>query len=76
MVSFQPVAFYEVFKNCTGTSFVTYLNDYRLIIAARILKTTTHPVIIVASDCGFDNISYFNRKFKEKYGVSPREFRK
>ncbi|MFQ7393756.1 MAG: AraC family transcriptional regulator [Lachnospira eligens] len=24
----------------------------------------------------FDNISYFNRKFKEKYGVSPREFRK
>ena len=73
---FSQSHFMKFFKNCTGTSFITYLNDYRLIIAARILKTTTQPVIIVASDCGFDNISYFNRKFKEKYGVSPREFRK
>ena len=73
---FSQSHFMKFFKNCTGTSFITYLNDYRLIIAARILKTTTQPVIIVASDCGFDNISYFNIKFKEKYGVSPREFRK
>ena len=73
---FSQSHFMKFFKNCTGTSFITYLNDYRLIIAARILKTTTQPVIIVASDCGFDNISYFNRKFKEKYGVSQREFRK
>ena len=73
---FSQSHFMKIFKNCTGTSYITYLYDYRLIIAARILKTTTQPVNIVASYCGFDNISYFNRKFKEKYGVSPREFRK
>ena len=45
---FSQSHFMKFFKNCTGTSFITYLNDYRLIIAARILKTTTQPVIIVA----------------------------
>lgn len=73
---FSQSHFMKFFKSCTGVSFIEYLNDYRLLVAARMLKSTTLAIIDIASDCGFDNISYFNRKFKAKYGMTPREYRK
>ena len=40
-------------------------------MADRLLKTSDSPVLEIAAQCGFDNLSYFNRIFKRKYGVSP-----
>ena len=64
------------FKQNIGTGFIDYLNDYRLTMADRLLKTSDSPVLEIAVQCGFDNLSYFNRIFKKKYGVSPGKARR
>lgn len=61
----------KFFKETMGVSFIQYLNDYRLEIAAELLTTTTDNILDIAFATGFNNISYFNRCFKKKYGVSP-----
>lgn len=64
------------FKNCTGQSPLDYINKYRLSIAAKQLVTTENPVINIAIDTGFNNVSYFNRAFKSKFHMTPTEYRK
>ncbi|MDO5403666.1 MAG: AraC family transcriptional regulator [Eubacteriales bacterium] len=67
--------FMKFFKNYMGTSFVNYLNDYRLLMAVRMLETSDAAITDIAGKCGFDNISYFNRIFKKKYHMTPRQIR-
>jgi AraC family cel operon transcriptional repressor len=52
------------------------VNDIRLEHSAKLLTTTNIPIIDISSDCGFESLSYFYRRFKEHYGLSPRQFRK
>lgn len=68
--------FMRWFKEMTGTSFGNYLIDYRLEKAAALLKTSTLTVLDIAEQCGFDNISNFNRLFKKKFELTPNQFRK
>ena len=68
--------FMKYFKQYMGVPFTQYLNEFRLEKAAGMLLTTTEPVTAVAQRCGFDNISYFNRLFRRKYGKTPGEYRK
>ena len=44
--------------------------------AAEALHTTDETVLTIASRCGFENLSYFNRAFKKHFGMTPREYRK
>ena len=66
----------KFFKKNMGDSFINYLNDYRLSMAARTLLSSDDNIIDIAADCGYDNLSYFNRIFKKKYGVTPSAYRK
>lgn len=68
--------FMKFFKVHMGTGFTEYLNDYRLAMAARLLKSSDESILMIAEESGFDNLSYFNRIFKRKYGVSPGSYRK
>lgn len=68
--------FMRWFHQMTGSSFVTYLNEYRLAAAAEKLRMTDEKVLTIAHDTGFDSLSNFNRQFKARYGVTPREYRK
>ena len=68
--------FMKYFKQYMGVPFIQYLNEFRLEKAAGMLLTTPEPVTAVAQRCGFDNISYFNRLFRRKYGRTPGEYRK
>lgn len=52
-----------------------YVNTVRLERAAEQLATTQRSVFEVMLDVGFQNTSYFNKLFKEKYHVSPRKYR-
>ena len=58
-----------------GSGFIEYLNDYRLTMAERLLRSSDLSVLEVAEQSGFDNLSYFNRIFKKKYGNSPGKYR-
>ena len=65
----------KFFKQHMGTGFIEYLNDYRLTMAERLLKSSDGSVLEIAEQSGFDNLSYFNRIFKRKYGMSPGKWR-
>ncbi|MCI8843699.1 MAG: AraC family transcriptional regulator [Oscillospiraceae bacterium] len=75
LCGFSPAHFMSVFKKYMNCGSVRYLNDYRLRRAASALLETDAPVTQVALDNGFQNISYFNRMFKQKYGTPPRAYR-
>ena len=73
---FSESHFMKFFKNHMGVPFVSYLNDYRLTLAARALAEGQEDVLTVAMDVGFSNVSYFNRLFKQKVRMTPLEYRK
>jgi YesN/AraC family two-component response regulator len=62
-------------KNQTNRSFKEYLNTIRLTEAQRLLSETDRQIIEISMAVGYNNISHFNRIFKEKNGKTPREFR-
>lgn len=68
--------FMKYFKQYMGMSFTRYLNEFRLEKAGGMLLSTLEPVTEVAQRCGFDNLSYFNRMFRRKYGQTPGDYRK
>lgn len=68
--------FMKYFKQTMGTSFIDYLNEYRLTMASRLLVSSESSVLDIASECGFENLSYFNRTFKRRFSCTPREYRK
>lgn len=68
--------FAHSFKYCTGQSPMEYINQYRLSVAAKKLISTDEPVINIAADTGFNNVSYFNRAFKKKFQMTPTQYRK
>lgn len=72
---FSQSHFMKFFKASFGTSFVAYLKEYRLTMAARLLLSSSSSILTIAQETGFDNLSYFNRAFKAMYGVTPRQFR-
>ncbi len=67
--------FMRYFKKAMGTTFINYLNDYRLVIAARLLLSSDSTVLSISEEVGFDNLSYFNRCFKKKFGTTPSLYR-
>ena len=72
---YSPSHFMKFFKEHMKTSFIHYLNDYRLTMAHRMLPASQESILTIAEQCGFDNLSYFNRLFKRKYGVTPKQLR-
>ena len=76
MCGYSASHFMKFFRRQMGMSFVEYLNDYRLLMAARMLASTEETVTEIARLSGFDQPSYFNRLFRRKYGMTPSEYRK
>lgn len=63
-------------KKKTGKTYKELLQTKRMNQAAYMLANTKIPVSEIIQMVGYDNSSYFYRKFKERYGVSPKEFRR
>lgn len=68
-------AFSRFFKLHTGRNISEYIIDLRLGYAARMLVDTAKSISEIGFDCGFNNLSNFNRIFKKKKGCSSSEFR-
>lgn len=64
----------RIFKENTGITLMEYLNELRFNKAEALLKDTSMSINEVAKTIGFNNISYFNRKFKQKFGTTPSQF--
>jgi len=72
---YSPSHFMKFFKTNMNISFTAYLNNYRLTMASRLLKSTHSTILEIATQTGFENLSYFNRLFRRKYGITPSEYR-
>jgi len=75
LTNMADVSFSRFFKARTGITFMDSLLELRLGNASRLLIDTTQSIAEVAYNCGFNNISNFNRLFKKKKNCTPREFR-
>lgn len=74
-VGLTPAGFSRFFRRTTGRTFVEYVHELRIGRACRLLIETDEPVTAIAFDCGFGNLSHFNRLFRRRKGLTPREFR-
>ena len=64
------------FKNLTGKTPMDYVNQYRVNEASKILQNEVLPITEVCFRVGFENTSYFIKKFKEYKGCTPFQFKK
>jgi AraC family transcriptional regulator of arabinose operon len=65
----------HLFRAETGTTPQDYLEEKRLSKAQQLLDLTPQSVKEVAHGVGYNSAAYFTRRFKEKFGMSPRAFR-
>lgn len=75
LVGMSPVAFSRFFRQRTGRTLSDYIVDIRLGYAARMLVDSTKNISEICYECGFNNLSNFNRTFKAKRNYTPRDFR-
>ncbi len=75
-VSVSKSSALNIFNKYLHISPVSYLINYRLKRAAKLLAATGSSVYSIANDTGFENVGYFCRSFKELFGVTPSEYRK
>lgn len=72
---FSKAYFMSFFKKNVGIPCVEYIMQFRLKKSAEALKTTDKSIAEIAFDCGYRNLSNFNRHFKSYFGVVPKDFR-
>ncbi|MBP3361684.1 MAG: helix-turn-helix domain-containing protein [Clostridia bacterium] len=65
----------RLFKKQIGMSFREYLCSVRLHRAEQLLASSDRQVIDIALECGFENVTYFNRVFAKKHGMTPLQYR-
>ncbi|MDE7197873.1 MAG: helix-turn-helix transcriptional regulator [Lachnospiraceae bacterium] len=63
------------FRGTINTTPIAYLKSYRLQQAALKLQLGTDKISAIAESCGFQEMSYFAKSFKEIYGCTPSEYR-
>ena len=63
------------FRSTVGISPIQYVKQYRIQKAARMLSATDHQIADIAADCGFQDISYFTKTFREVKDCTPSEYR-
>lgn len=71
----SPSRFSALFVQTVGTSPMDYLIQLRLSHAVSLIENTDQKMIEIASECGFRNLSNFNRLFKQHVGKLPTELR-
>ena len=74
-VNLNPEYFSRLFKEETGQTFNSYLNEYRLNKAAELVANSNKKLSDIASDVGFSSLSYFSKKFKRHFGANPFSYK-
>lgn len=74
--NYSTAYFSRQFKKYTGMGFVEYLTDVRVSHAKNILMNNDVSVTQLSYECGFGSIRSLNRAFFNKYGCSPKEYKR
>ena len=76
LVHMTPSYFCTYFKQHTGYTPFEQLHQIRINQATLLLRDKSKKITTVAIECGYNSISFFNRKFNQIMNMSPREYRK
>lgn len=71
----QPEYFCRFFKKCTGSTFLEYLNSYRISLIYNDLINTKRPIADILEQHGFTNLKLFHRMFRERFQYTAHEIR-
>ncbi len=74
-VSMSIPGFCRYFKKITGKTFVQFVNEYRLVHAAKLLHEKQISITDICFESGFSNFSHFNKLFKKFTGRTPSAYR-
>jgi len=72
----HPASLARYFKSSVGMSPTQYVNQVRIGQACRLLGDPDRLILDICLDCGFQNLSHFNRCFKSSTNMTPTEYRK
>ncbi len=75
-VNMTTPAFCRYFKRLTRKTFTEFVNEIRIAHACRLLGNEHLSISAVSFESGFNNLSHFNKQFRQITGVSPRDYRK
>lgn len=75
LIHISRSAFSKFFRRATGKTFSDYVNDIRIGNACYLLTESDKAINEIAFETGFDSLTYFNRVFLRKKGITPRKFR-
>lgn len=65
----------RMFRKHVGTCLRDYVRNLRLECARQLLAASRQSITATALECGFYDLSHFDRVFRRHFGVTPREFR-
>jgi len=75
VANLTPTAFCRHFKSITRKTLVEVVTEFRINQACQLLRNSEKSVNAICYDCGFGNISYFNKTFKAVTGHTPLQYR-
>ena len=74
-VNLAPAYVSYIFKKETDQTLVKYITDIKMQKAKQLLEEGNLKIVQIGRACGYENQSYFNRLFKNYYGVTPKQYR-
>ncbi|MBC6367666.1 AraC family transcriptional regulator [Algoriphagus sp. AK58] len=72
----SPAAFCRYFKGVMQKTLMEVVLEFRIQHACQLLASSDYPISQVALESGFEDLPYFNRKFKKMVGVNPMAYRR
>ena len=75
-IGFSPSHFARLFRQTTGESPHRFVLSQRIERARRLLQETDDPLAHIAAECGFANQSHLTQVFKDRFGLTPRDYRR
>jgi AraC-like DNA-binding protein len=75
IVHLAPASVCRFFKASTGLTVFEYLNKIKVDYACKLLLNTEMNIVSISYDCGFNNLSHFNKQFRKFVGKTPSTFR-
>lgn len=75
-VNMNPQYFCRFFKANTGKTPIDFINQFRIEEAAKLIRLDNNKISEIYFEVGFDNFSYFIKKFKEYKNCTPSEYKK
>jgi len=76
LANMSTSAFCRYFKQRTRKTYIAFLNEVRIAQACKLLLNQDLTIAQICYQCGFNNLSHFNRVFKNINNVSPKDYRK